>query len=114
MSERPKTKMTLLSKVIIRFFLLTWAGWIACSAVAVYASPSPPPAGSGGFAIVLQVLAVALTGATPVGWALTGSRIFGVAFLLAIVLAIWRSSKSRSISGGSRAVESSGRGETHD
>ncbi|WP_433214229.1 hypothetical protein [Microtetraspora malaysiensis] len=81
----PKKRMTWQLKAVLWCFLVVWIGWIACSMVALNGSSIRPQAGSSGGMIAIDVVAMAITGDSTVSWALTGSRVFGVAMALIIV-----------------------------
>lgn len=74
-----------------------WAGWVVCSIVALGGAEERPQAGSSGAAIAVEVLVMAISGNTSIGWALAGTRIFGGAMLLLIVALLawwWRNGRS--------------------
>lgn len=86
----PKRRMNPWLKTTLWLLLASWLGWIVCSIVALNGSGVRPQAGSGGGTIAIQVLIIAITGETEIGWALTGTRIFGAAMVLILLgLGVW-------------------------
>ncbi|MFJ2900698.1 hypothetical protein ACIO87_38330 [Streptomyces sp. NPDC087218] len=78
----PKKGMAWQLKAVLWCLLVVWLGWLVCSMAALNASSTRSPAGSSGGMIAIDVLIMAITGDSTASWALTGSRVFGLAMVL--------------------------------